>query len=74
MTHIPLFVSFALSNLGKDGAYLDPGSGSFIIQLVIASLVGVGFLVRSYWMKITSLFRGTPDELQDEGDDGSYDI
>jgi len=74
MMHISLIVSIALSNLGKDGAYLDPGSGSFIIQLIIASLVGVGFLVRSYWLKITSLFRDTPDESEDDGDDGSYDI
>ena len=29
-------------------AYLDPGSGSFIIQLIIAGALGGMFLLRSY--------------------------
>jgi hypothetical protein len=37
-------------------AYLDPGSGSFIIQLLIAGLVGAGFLIRVSWKKIIALF------------------
>ncbi len=37
-------------------AYLDPGSGSFLIQLLIAGLVGAGFLVKAYWKKIKGLF------------------
>jgi hypothetical protein len=36
-----------------DLAYLDPGSGSFILQLLIAALVGGGFLIKTYWKKIT---------------------
>ncbi len=37
-------------------AYLDPGSGSFLIQLLIAGLVGAGFLIKAYWKKIKGLF------------------
>ena len=37
-------------------AYLDPGSGSFLIQLLIAGVVGAGFLIRAYWKKIKGLF------------------
>lgn len=37
-------------------AYLDPGSGSMIIQLTIAALLGLGILVRSQWSKIKQLF------------------
>jgi hypothetical protein len=33
-------------------AYLDPGTGSFIFQLLIAGLAGVAFLVKVYWNKI----------------------
>jgi hypothetical protein len=29
-------------------AYLDPGSGSLLIQVVIAALVSTGFLFRQY--------------------------
>ena len=38
-------------------AYLDPGSGSFILQVLVASLVGIGFAFRKYWSKVTNLFR-----------------
>ena len=37
-------------------AYLDPGSGSIIIQLVIATILGLGVLVRSQWSRIKQLF------------------
>ena len=37
-------------------AYLDPGSGSFLIQLLIAGVVGAGFLIKAYWKKIKGLF------------------
>ena len=32
--------------------YLDPGSGSIIVQAVIGALVGVGISVKVYWYKI----------------------
>lgn len=38
-------------------AYLDPGSGSFILQLLIAALLGGAFILKSYWQKITGFFR-----------------
>ena len=51
----------------KGNAYLDPGSGSFILQLLIASLVGIGFALRSYWGKIAGFFR------KDKGEGASED-
>ncbi|RPJ80265.1 MAG: hypothetical protein EHM13_12295 [Acidobacteria bacterium] len=38
-------------------AYIDPGTGSMIIQVVLAALVGVAVSVRHYWSAITSWFR-----------------
>ena len=50
--------------------YLDPGSGSFIIQLLIGGLVGAGFLIKAYWRKIKGLFnRNTPTEDTENTDD-----
>lgn len=37
--------------------YLDPGSGSYIFQLIIAALVGGAFVVKMYWSKISGFFR-----------------
>jgi len=33
-------------------AYIDPGSGSMIIQMIIGALVGVGITLKIYWYKI----------------------
>ena len=33
-------------------AYLDAGSGSYIIQIVVAGLVGGVFLIKTFWDKL----------------------
>ena len=35
-------------------AYIDPGSGSFMIQMIIAAVVGLGYTLKMYW---SALFR-----------------
>jgi hypothetical protein len=37
-------------------AYLDPGSGSYLLQLLIAGLLGSAFLIRLFWGRIRSFF------------------
>ncbi len=37
-------------------AYLDPGTGSYILQLVIAGILGGLFAVKMFWAKIKSFF------------------
>lgn len=49
--------------------YLDPGSGSFLIQLLIAALLGLGVAVRASWGKIKGWFGSKPKT--DEDDDES---
>jgi len=44
--------------------YLDPGSGSFILQILIATVVGSLFLVKVYWNKLKALFKKTPTDPQ----------
>ncbi len=36
--------------------YLDPGSGSLLLQLALAALLGVAVLVRAFWSKIKAFF------------------
>jgi hypothetical protein len=33
-------------------AYIDPGTGSYVFQIVIAAFVAVSFMVKVYWHKI----------------------
>ena len=49
--------------------YLDPGSGSFLIQLLIATLLGLAVAVRASWSKIKGWFGIKPKT--DEDDDES---
>jgi len=51
-------------------AYLDPGSGSYLVQIIIASIAGLGYLVKLKWGKIKTFFsstgkKGAKDENQD---------
>ena len=46
-------------------AYLDPGTGSIILQGIIAGLASVSFAVKIYWHKLKSLFQKN-DKLNDE--------
>jgi hypothetical protein len=38
-------------------AYIDPGTGSFIIQIVIAAFVGCSLAIKIYWNKIKTYIR-----------------
>ena len=52
-------------------AYLDPGSGSFLIQLAIAALLGLGVAFRASWSKIKGWFgiKSKPAEDDDESNE-----
>ncbi len=43
--------------LGTTDAYLDPGTGSIIIQVVIATFVGGMFAAKLYWRRIRTFFK-----------------
>ena len=38
-------------------AYLDPGSGSMMLQLLLGGIVGIGVIIRLYWNAFINLFR-----------------
>ena len=48
--------------------YLDPGSGSFIIQIAIAALLGLGVAIRASWSRIKKFF-GMKSKSEDEDAD-----
>ena len=48
--------------------YLDPGSGSMIIQLVIAAILGLGVALRASWGSIKKLFGVKPKPEEEESD------
>lgn len=38
-------------------AYLDPGSGSMLLQVLLGGFAAAGVIVKLYWNRLTSLFR-----------------
>lgn len=44
--------SFILFVAAKASAYVDPGTGSIIVQTLIAALVTGGVLLRVFWKKL----------------------
>ena len=45
-------------SLQPANAYLDPGTGSVIVQSIIASAVAAGFVIKGFWAQITGFFTG----------------
>ena len=47
-------------------AYLDPGSGSMLLQLVLGGLAGLAVIAKLYWHRLLGLFgRHSPQEESD---------
>ena len=53
--YIAMFLLMSEVN-GRLEAYLDPGTGSMVIQAVLAAIVGAASLVRLYWHRLKSVF------------------
>ena len=37
-------------------AYLDPGSGTIILQMLAGALIGAGIAIKLYWQKLKMRF------------------
>jgi len=49
-------------------AYIDPGTGSFLIQGIIAVVIGAGVTLKVYWTQLRAMFSGRAAS-KDEDDD-----
>lgn len=49
-------------------AYIDPGTGSLIIQILIASAVGAAFLIKIFWGKVKAFLNNLFSKTKN-GDD-----
>ena len=55
--HSLLFMGlFFLAFTAEAHAYIDPGTGSYVFQMIIAALLGASFAVKVYWKKIKAFF------------------
>jgi hypothetical protein len=49
--------------------YIDPGSGSYIIQMIIAAVLGVSFFFKNFWLNIKAFFTGKKTKKKEEEKD-----
>lgn len=59
--------------------YIDPGTGSYLVQMIIAAVLGGMFVLKTYWYRIKSFFTGedysdkiNPTDSSDEPDEIEY--
>jgi len=54
-------------------AYLDPGTGSMILQLLLGGIAGVAMILKLYWHRLITFFKGkptnTPPDQSSKGDE-----
>ncbi|MEO5594699.1 MAG: hypothetical protein ABIR15_10425 [Chitinophagaceae bacterium] len=50
--------------------YIDPGSGSYLIQVIIAAILGVTFYFKTIWLRIKMFFSGRKKEQQPGNQEG----
>ena len=48
-------VAFVMLSTGDAYAYLDPGTGSILLQAIIATVASSLFVIKMYWYKFRSL-------------------
>jgi hypothetical protein len=53
--------------------YLDPGSGSMLIQIAIAALLGLGVAIRASWGTIKKFFGARPKPEEDDDSENVQD-
>ena len=59
LSKLIVLLSFVILNtvlFDEAFAYIDPGSGSVVIQMILGALVGVGVAIKVYWEKIKMKF------------------
>jgi len=47
-------------------AYLDPGTGSYIFQVLIAAVVGAFFAIKMYWQRVKNFFSSRFSKKQEK--------
>ena len=52
--------------LDAANAYVDPGTGSYVLQIAIAGLFGVLFSIKLFWQNIKAFLLSTFSKASDE--------
>ncbi|OGM11465.1 hypothetical protein A2Z22_00240 [Candidatus Woesebacteria bacterium RBG_16_34_12] len=57
LTFLVVFFIFLFFLPRQAQAYIDPGTGSYVVQIILAFILGGVFTLKLYWKKITKFLR-----------------
>lgn len=60
-----------VASSGPAFAYIDPGTGSMILQGIIGGVAGGLFIMRTYWAKVVAFFSGSHKAAAEVADDAA---
>jgi hypothetical protein len=66
MKKILFLTAFLMLISNNSYAYLDPGTGSLIIQSLLALIAMIGAYLSIYWRKFKSLFKKNKDNKKNK--------
>lgn len=66
---LALLLSFPISA----HAYIDPGTGSYIVQVLAAVVLGGLYSMKAYWQQIKAAFGGASPVDEDDEDEDDED-
>lgn len=46
--------------------YIEPGSGSYIIQVIVAAILGAAFWIKMSWHRVKAFFMGRKYKPKDK--------
>ncbi|MGP0591327.1 hypothetical protein ACTRXD_02145 [Nitrospira sp. T9] len=67
MKHLGSFLAISITLIvfgfeSSAQAYLDPGTGSMVLQLLLGGIAGAVVILKLYWRRFVGLFRGNARE------------
>lgn len=52
-----ILTALALVAATPASAYIDPGTGSYIFQIILGSVIGMGMALKAYWARVSDFLR-----------------
>lgn len=66
---VTLLVGVMMSHAAPAQAYLDPGTGSMVLQLILGGVAGAMVIAKIYWARVKSLLGfSTSDTTTEENE------
>lgn len=65
---IPIAFFLSLTAPPAAHAYLDPGSGSMLLQLILGGLAGLAVIAKLYWHRLLALFGGRSQQTENDSE------